>query len=89
MSVSEIDSEGVLSKGCYILIARQSHMKKGIPKEFVNIFLNELLQLRRVVAEIECRMKLVLIVNLDNISRNGLHAPTRCSTLLKDLRAGK
>jgi hypothetical protein len=89
MSVSEIDSEGVLSKGCYILIPHQSHMKKGIPKEFVNIFLNELLQLRRVVAEIECRMKLVLIVNLDNISRNGLHAPTCCSTLLKDLRAGK
>jgi hypothetical protein len=88
--MSNIDLEGVLSKGCYIiLIVRQSHMKKGIPKEFVDIFLNELLQLRRVVAEIECRMKLVLIVNLDNISRNGLHAPVHCSTLLKDLRAGK
>jgi hypothetical protein len=64
-------------------------MKKGISKEFVDIFLNELLQLRRVVAEIKCWMKLVLIVNLDNISHNSLHAPTCCSTLLKDLRAGK
>jgi hypothetical protein len=89
MSVSDIDSEGILSKGRYIVIAYQSHMKKGISKEFVNIFLNELLQLRRVVAEIERWIKLVLIVNLDNISHNGLHAPTRCSTLLKDLRAGK
>jgi hypothetical protein len=65
---------------------RQPRMEKGPVKQLRNVTRNSPLEVFGVVTELECRMDLLPIKNLNNVLRDGLHAPTSCRTLLENLR---
>jgi hypothetical protein len=61
-------------------------MKTGVFEKLLNVICNNFLQLIGIVVEIELRIKIILIKNLNDIPPDGLHAPTSCSPFLEDLK---
>jgi hypothetical protein len=61
-------------------------MKTGVFEKLLDIICNSLVQLIGIVVEIELRMKIIFIKNLDDVTPDSLHVPTSCSPFLEDLK---